>query len=141
MKKFGKPAVGSQITVKTQFSNLLKGYSPLIPREGSKSGVVVKSERFDDVDSFRLATGRQGFPISIISLDHVVDIVYSDGTVAEKVDKTQISVAKWEVKSSSRKGGSYTVTLANGHYECGCAGFTFRKSCRHINEVKTKLGA
>ena len=139
MKKFVKPAVGSKVTVKTQWHNLYKGYSPLLPREGSKSGVVVKSERFDDVDSFRLATGRPEYPVSIISLDFCVDIIYDDGTLAERESKPQIQSKTWVIPSSSRKGGSYTVMLNNGHYECECAGFTYRKSCRHINQAKSAL--
>lgn len=138
MKKYAKPAVGSNITVKTSWHDLYKGYASFIPREHTISGVVVKSERHDDVDSFRLATGRSGYPISIISVDRIVDLVYSDGTVAKKENKPQISVAQWEVKSDSRKGGSYIVTLINGHYECNCLGFTYRKFCRHVNGVKEK---
>lgn len=138
MKKYAKPAVGSNVTVKTQWRDLYKGYSPHLPTERSLSGIVVKSERYDDVDSFRLATGRPGYPVSIVSLDRIVDLVYSDGTVAAKEDKPTISVAQWEVKSDSRKGGSYNVTLMNGHYECNCLGFTYRKFCRHVNSVKEK---
>lgn len=138
MKKYAKPAIGSKVIVTTAWHDLYKGYSALLPRENVISGIVVKSERHDDVDSFRLATGRQGYPISVISVDRIVDLIYSDGTVAAKEDKPQISVAQWEVKSDSRKGGSYTVTLMNGHYECNCLGFTYRKFCRHVNSVKEK---
>lgn len=141
MKRYAKPAVGSNITVTTAWHDLYKGYAASIPREHTKSGVVVKSEKFDDVDSFRLATGRQEYPVSVVSLSRVTSLVYSDGTVGKTEDKPQVSVAQWEVKSSSRKGGSYTVTLMNGHYECTCAGYMFRKSCRHINEVKSKKSA
>jgi len=141
MKKYEKPAVGSQITVKTEWRDLYKGYSPLLPTERSLSGIVVKSERYDDVDSFRVATGRPGYPVSIVSLDRIVDLVYSDGTVGEKKDRPKLSIAEWEVASDSRSGGSYTVILNGGHYECNCLGFTYRKSCRHINKVKEQINA
>lgn len=40
----------------------------------------------------------------------------------------------WQVKGS--KGNSYTVKLSNGSYSCTCAGYGFRRKCRHIEEIK-----
>ncbi len=44
----------------------------------------------------------------------------------------------WSVSGST--GKSYTVTLENGQYSCTCAGFGFRRKCRHINEIKNEKG-
>jgi len=41
----------------------------------------------------------------------------------------------WSVKGS--KGNIYTVKLSNGSYSCTCAGYGFRRKCRHIDGVKT----
>ena len=34
------------------------------------------------------------------------------------------------------KGDTYTVTNDRGSWTCTCAGFGFRRKCRHITEVK-----
>jgi hypothetical protein len=42
----------------------------------------------------------------------------------------------WPVLSSNGKD-TYTVKLTTyGSYTCDCAGYTFRRKCRHIEEVK-----
>lgn len=33
----------------------------------------------------------------------------------------------------------YSVMIRNGMYSCNCAGYGFRRKCRHIEEVKNKL--
>ena len=40
----------------------------------------------------------------------------------------------WTVKGS--KGNFYTVRLKGGQYTCTCAGFGWRRKCRHITEIK-----
>ena len=42
----------------------------------------------------------------------------------------------WQVKGS--KGNTYTVKLSGGSYSCTCAGYGFRRKCRHIDEVKNE---
>ena len=34
------------------------------------------------------------------------------------------------------KGNTYTVTNDRGSWTCTCAGFGFRRKCRHITEIK-----
>ena len=34
------------------------------------------------------------------------------------------------------KGNTYTVTNDRGNWTCTCAGFGFRRKCRHITEIK-----
>lgn len=126
---FKKPAVGSKVFVKTEYKF---GYTKI----HESVGVVVASARYDDADSFRLATGKPSFPISVISLDNVIELKYDDGSSAETVNRPKIEVMAWEVPSDSRKGDTYTVTKEGNHYNCSCVGFSFRKSCRHINKVK-----
>jgi hypothetical protein len=43
----------------------------------------------------------------------------------------------WQVKNS-KGNGHYTVTFDARGWNCNCAGFGFRRSCRHINETKVK---
>ena len=42
----------------------------------------------------------------------------------------------WQVKGS--KGNTYAVKLSNGVYSCTCAGYGFRRKCRHIEEIKNE---
>ena len=42
----------------------------------------------------------------------------------------------WSVKGS--KGNVYTVKLSEGSYSCTCAGYNFRRKCRHIEEKRNE---
>jgi len=41
---------------------------------------------------------------------------------------------------SSTAGKQYRVTFDGTWWDCECAGFGFRKSCRHTKEIKEKHG-
>ena len=41
---------------------------------------------------------------------------------------------EWTVEGS--RGNTYTVKLSNGSYSCNCAGYGFRRKCRHIDGVR-----
>ena len=43
-----------------------------------------------------------------------------------------------EMIDSSTAGKQYEVTFDGMFWSCGCAGFGFRKNCRHVKEVKEK---
>ena len=43
----------------------------------------------------------------------------------------------WEVAGS--KGKVYTVNLHNGQWGCTCQGFLFRRTCRHISELSSRV--
>ena len=136
MKRYEKPAVGSNVTVTTQWHDYYKGFAANVQREHTISGVVIGSAKYDDVHSFRLATTNSNYPISIVDLGRVVSLTYGDGTSARQTEVSKPQVRHWEIKSDSRKGGSYNVVFDGRHYSCECPGYTFRKSCRHINKVK-----
>lgn len=139
---FAKPAVGSRITVTTAERDKPGIYASYVDRGPYvKSGVVVPSEKYDDFDSFRLKTDNKMYPVSVIALERVTALVYDNGEVARMIARVQPVNKTWQVKSDSRKGGFYTVDLTNGHYSCTCQGFVYRKSCRHINNVKQKEAA
>ena len=54
-----------------------------------------------------------------------------------KIEKPK-GLKTWRVTGST--GKTYTVKLENGHFSCTCAGFGFRRKCRHINEIKDAKG-
>jgi hypothetical protein len=57
----------------------------------------------------------------------------------EKFDGEIIEDNKWRVDGS--KGNHYWVEWHpfHKHYSCGCKGYAFRKSCRHITHVSEQF--
>ena len=47
------------------------------------------------------------------------------------------SVSSWEVEGST--GNKYTVRRAQEAYSCSCPGFGWRRKCKHVEQVKTKV--
>ena len=142
MHTFAKPSVGDRITVTTEYPTKPGIYAAYVFRGPYvKTGVVIKSEKYDDFDSFRLQTDNKAYPVSVIALERVTSIIHETGQEAKMVKKVVTTSKSWQVKSDSRKGGFYTVDLHNGHYSCSCPGFVYRKSCRHINGIKQKEAA
>lgn len=136
-KKFSKPEIGKRLTVITEYER--KGFAVNVPTTTSKSGVVIKSEHYDDPLTFRLATGDRNFPYSVVPLDLVKGLIYEDGSKGDTEQQKVITITAWEVKSDSRKGGSYTVTRDGNHFSCDCLGFQYRKSCRHVIKIKSEV--
>ena len=91
-------------------------------------GRVVKSDRWLTDQEFAM-TGDHAYPIRVINLRHVRDIVYETGQGTNIDDTGRI----WEITGS--RGDRYLVTRDARGYSCDCKGFQFRKSCRHITEV------
>jgi hypothetical protein len=139
MKMFQNPKVSSVVTVITDWADYLRPWGSSPKRQNTYTGTVVKSEKYDDPQSFRITTEDKSFPVRIIPLDRVVSLVYADGSVGTKSAVKAVTVTAWEVKSDSRKGGTYTVTREGNHFSCTCAGYTFRKTCRHSIAIKSKV--
>lgn len=77
-------------------------------------------------DQLALSTGDPEWPVRIISRNRIVKI---DGaTVSSKTSAVVTKVVK------GSKGEDYIVTGNNGKWTCTCAGFQFRKSCKHISQ-------
>lgn len=54
-----------------------------------------------------------------------------------KSDGPLLENKEWSIKSS--KGlKSYIIKRQNNDYTCSCPGYGFRRTCRHIDEVKNK---
>lgn len=138
-KIFAKPTVGSTVTVTTDYTSYMKGFATNVPRTRTYRGQVVASASYDDPQSFRLTTGDRSFPIRVVPLENVTSLVNADGTNVTQTEKKKVEVTAWEVKSDSRKGGTYTVTRQGDHFSCTCLGFTYRKSCRHTLAIKAKV--
>lgn len=68
MTKERKLQVGDRIHVRTEYK-----YGA-IHNVSIKSGVVIKSERQDPKDTFRLYTGNPRYPVSLIAFERVTGI-------------------------------------------------------------------
>ena len=54
-------------------------------------------------------------------------------------ERQDASAGSWEVIGS--KGAKYTVKCRQGAYSCTCAGFGWRRKCKHVEQIKAKLKA
>lgn len=62
-------------------------------------------------------------------------IAYRNGTYKEK--KIAATEIHEQVLSSDSKK-TYNVTFKNNTWSCDCVGFSYRKRCKHIDEIKEK---
>jgi hypothetical protein len=135
--QFSRPAEGSYITVVTDHSSHMPGYASYVPRQRTKTGKVVKSERWMGPDEFCLETGDPRYPVSVINLRYVVDIRDPEGEQGEVRLVEQPDFRSFRIPSS--KGDEYTVTKRGEQWGCECKGFQFRGACKHIKQAKEQL--
>lgn len=130
--QFSIPDPGCKIAITFEFpSYVLVG--PKVNKT-TITGIVEKATRFTPPDFVRIVTDFDS-PVRIreIPLHRIISLVYADGRTANQEaakDDTQI----WTVDGS--RGSRYTVIRSKSLWTCTCPGFQFRKSCRHIQELK-----
>ena len=120
-----KPQIGSTVTVKTRY------HSPSIWgdwHEYELTGEVL-SVPWVNPDQFAVRNLNHPNRFSVITLSKVVELRSNRATI-----KLDTDYKEWTVTGS--KGNAYLVIRQDGKYNCSCPGFTFRKSCRHLSEVK-----
>ena len=67
--------------------------------------------------------------------DMTLDRVHEYMVVDDRFTPAQlVEVLTYEAQGS--KGDTYMVTNDRGNWTCTCAGFGFRRRCRHISEIK-----
>jgi len=124
-----KPNIGSVVKVTTRRPNewIL---STDKWRYNVHEGVVVRSNAWDQPDTFKLQVDNPMHPNPIIALHNVHEIVYVSGEGSAVSD----SIKSITVKGS--KGNVYTVTKVGGQWQCTCPGYQFRKACKHLDEAR-----
>lgn len=113
------PAIGARVRVSTvRFGN-----------RNTYEGIVVPSSR---TFTFAVRTGNERFPVSEFEASDpgVISVEVLKGGVA---DKTNARVFKVKVKST---GKTYYVSSVNGKLQCNCTGFSYRKTCSHVVNVR-----
>ena len=92
------------------------------------TGTVVHEKWYGD-DKIGLTTDVRHFPVRVLSRHNIVEVM------GAKVDYTPIKSARETITVQGSKGNTYIVTKENGKMSCSCPGYSYRKSCRHIDEV------
>jgi hypothetical protein len=113
------PAIGARVRVSTvRFGN-----------RNMYEGIVVPSSR---TFTFAVRTGNERHPVSEFEASDpaVISIEVLKGGVA---DKTNARVFKVRVRST---GKTYYVSSVNGKLQCNCTGFSYRKTCSHVVNVR-----
>ena len=132
--QFDKPAVGAIVRVKVR-SRSHYYYRTADWTEEEYEGTVLPAAKWTRDTAFVLATPQfDRMPVRDIPLHDVVDLQYLNGAAATK-STVSSDVQTWSVAGS--KGSNYTVTRQAGKYSCTCAGFGFRRHCKHVDSVKS----
>jgi hypothetical protein len=130
--QFQNPTPGSKVSITFEFNSYVIGHQG--PVAQTVTGVVDQATKFTPPNFIRLITDFDSpVPIREIPLSRITNLEYTDGRTAER-QTVQSDTRTWIVDGS--KGARYTVIQSQNKWTCSCPGFQFRKSCRHIAEIK-----
>lgn len=73
-----------------------------------------------------------------VSPDFTLEEAMKHWNKVDKIEDTTIADDwTWQVENS-KKNGYYTVKFDKAGWSCTCAGFGYRRDCRHVQETKKK---
>ena len=121
------PEVGSEVRVRVH-NPMARGQIPPGPETTEYLGRVLDPYKWLTDREFCM-TGDAAWPTRVINLGLVRDIEFISGQGRE----VRVDTQTWQVKGS--RDNKYTVTCTATRWTCTCAGFQFRKKCRHITEI------
>ena len=130
--QFSMPQTGSRVAITFEFpSYVLVG--PKVNKT-TISGVVETATKFTPPDFVRIITDFDS-PVRIreVPLNRITQIEYADGTPASQ-QAINNETKTWVVEGS--RGSRYTVIRNKSSWSCTCPGFQFRRSCKHVQELK-----
>lgn len=130
--QFSMPEPGCKVAITFALPSYVLGHEGI--NKTTITGVVETATKFTPPNFVRLVTDFDS-PVRIreIPLHRITDIKYADGSVAEK-QLAKDDTKTWTVEGS--KGSVYTVVRTKNSWTCTCPGFQFRKSCKHIQNLK-----
>ena len=130
--QFSIPDTGCKVAITFEFPSYVIGSATV--NKTTITGIVEKATKFTPPNFVRIVTDFDS-PVRIreIPLNRIINLEYSDGRLANK-HVTKENTQTWSVEGS--KGSRYTVVRTQSAWACTCPGFQFRKSCRHIQELK-----
>lgn len=124
--------VGDIVTVKTRNplyharARYANGY--IGPEFNEYTGTVVHEKWYGD-DKIGLTTDMRYFPVRVISRERIVEVG------GAKIDYTPVVSERVTKVVQGSKGNSYVVTRDGSKTTCTCQGFSFRKTCKHVQEI------
>ena len=124
--------VGNEVTIKVRNAlydvrdRYANGY--VGPEFNNYTGTIVR-EKFFATDEVGITTGDPRFPVRRIHRNRIVEVG------GAKLDYTPVKSDRITKTVQGSKGNTYIVTAENGKATCTCQGFSFRKSCKHTQEV------
>lgn len=122
--------VGNTVTIKVK--NLLWPkrhlYAPGVagPEFNEYTGTVMREKWFDS-DEIGLTTGNPEFPFRRINRERIVEVNGATVTYTKPVVEQKVTIT---VQGS--KGNTYVVTKEGSKKSCTCPGFSFRRTCKHL---------
>ena len=130
--QFSIPDAGCKVAITFEFPSYVIGSATV--NKTTITGIVEKATKFTPSNFVRIVTDFDS-PVRIreIPLYRITNLEYADGRNATK-ESVNIDTQTWSVMGS--RGSRYTVVRTQSTWACTCPGFQFRKSCRHIQELK-----
>jgi hypothetical protein len=130
--QYAIPNPGSQVAITFEFPSYVIGTATV--NKTTITGVVEKATKFTPPDFVRIVTDFDS-PVRIreIPLHRITNIKYADGTAAIQ-EVAKFATKTWVVEGS--RGSKYTVVRSKNIWTCTCPGYQFRKSCKHVTELK-----
>jgi len=103
-------------------------------RDTVYEGTVVRGTGWEPKDTFNLLTGRPEFPVSVIATKNVVATeILGRVKAAPSIYGTKYVIVR------SDKGDHRVSVFSSGLVQCDCAGFGFRRKCKHQSMTLTWL--
>jgi hypothetical protein len=124
--------VGNEVTIKVRNAlydvrdRYANGY--VGPEFNNYTGTIVR-EKFFSSDEVGITTGDPRFPVRRIHRARIVEVG------GAKLDYTPVKSDRITKTVQGSKGNTYIVTAENGKATCTCQGYSFRKTCKHTQEV------
>ncbi len=124
--------VGNEVTIKVKnvmwpvrhrYANGVAG-----PEFNTYSGTIVR-EKWFGAEEIGITTGDPSFPFRRIHRSRIVEVG------GAKVDYTPVKTETITKTVQGSKGNSYVVTKNGSNVRCTCPGYSFRKTCKHIQEI------
>lgn len=122
--------VGNKVTIKVK--NILWPYRHLyapgvVQNEYNIYTGTIMRERWFDNDEIGITTGNPEFPFRRINRERIVEV---NGAVVEYTKPVDTKTVSITVQGS--KGNTYVVTKEGNKKSCTCPGFSFRRTCKHL---------
>jgi hypothetical protein len=122
-------AEGSRVTIKVRnpywASRDRVAKHIVIPEFVEYTGTIVR-QSWQSAEEIGITSGIPHFSMRRILRENIVEV---NGAVTDYVPAKSDKVTKIVHGS---KGSTYIVTTENGKSTCTCPGFSFRKTCKHV---------